>query len=140
MKPVEQTRYGFPDGNCFAACVASILELPLEETDFIGAAAEDWWTRWLTWLAERNLTLFHWPHEEGNFSPPGWSILGTLPPHLKGTAPDKDYEVGHAVVAFNGQPVWNPNPTFTDLGPWNGWYAFGVLDPRGVSTVDGDET
>jgi hypothetical protein len=30
MKPVYQTRFG-PDGNCFAACLASILEIDLAD-------------------------------------------------------------------------------------------------------------
>jgi hypothetical protein len=33
MKPVFQTRYDPPNGNCMAACVASILELPLDDVD-----------------------------------------------------------------------------------------------------------
>ncbi len=33
MTPVYQTRSGAPDGNCFAACVASILERKIEEVD-----------------------------------------------------------------------------------------------------------
>ena len=31
MKPVDQTTFGSPHGNCFQAGVASALELPLEE-------------------------------------------------------------------------------------------------------------
>jgi hypothetical protein len=34
MKPVMQTRFGKPLGNCWAAAIASILELPLEVTDW----------------------------------------------------------------------------------------------------------
>lgn len=120
MKPVVQTRYGYPDGNCFAASVASILELPLDECD--------WWDRWQSWLRERGLTMYHWPVED-KLVPPGWAILNTVPPHLIGTGPaGVDYEVGHAVVAYDGRPVHNPNPTFTDLGRWSEWIAFGVLD------------
>jgi hypothetical protein len=33
MTPVDQTRYDPPDGNCMAACVASILNKPIEEVD-----------------------------------------------------------------------------------------------------------
>lgn len=33
MTPVYQTRYGVPDGNCMAACVASILDQRLEDVD-----------------------------------------------------------------------------------------------------------
>lgn len=35
MKPVFQTRFHH-DGNCLSACIASILEVPLERVDFIG--------------------------------------------------------------------------------------------------------
>lgn len=30
VKPVDQTLFGRPSGNCLPACVASILELPIE--------------------------------------------------------------------------------------------------------------
>lgn len=132
MIPVEQTRYGFPDGNCFAACVASILELPLSDTDIISAAADDWWGTWQAWLAERNLQMIHWPIVEGSLVPRGWAILGTKPPHLAdapGIPPEWQGRVGHSVVAHNGEPAHNPNPTFTDLGPWESWTVFAVLDP-----------
>ncbi|KKL84801.1 hypothetical protein LCGC14_1961060, partial [marine sediment metagenome] len=41
MKPIYQTRFAGPDapvaeqGNCFAACLASILECSLEEVDVL---------------------------------------------------------------------------------------------------------
>ena len=31
MKPVYQTIFGKTNGNCFAACIASILEMDLED-------------------------------------------------------------------------------------------------------------
>src|SRR5213592_2216628 len=31
--PVYQTRHGAPDGNCMAACVASILDKRIEDVD-----------------------------------------------------------------------------------------------------------
>ena len=40
MKKVKQTKFG-NEGNCFAACVASILETPLELVDY--ACSEDNW-------------------------------------------------------------------------------------------------
>ena len=40
MNPIYQTRFG-RDGNCFAACIASILEVPLAEVDFT-ANEDDW--------------------------------------------------------------------------------------------------
>jgi hypothetical protein len=41
MKPIDQTIFGFPDGNCFAACIASLLELPIEEVP-INSGGDDW--------------------------------------------------------------------------------------------------
>lgn len=56
MTPVYQDRFGARDGNCFAACIASLLDLPLSEVPNFAAAgdADDWW--WyaaICWLAER---------------------------------------------------------------------------------------
>lgn len=34
MKPVFQTRFGRPLGNCWAASIASLLEVPLESVDW----------------------------------------------------------------------------------------------------------
>lgn len=41
MTKVYQTRFGMGDGNCFAACIASLLEVELKEVDF--TATEDGW-------------------------------------------------------------------------------------------------
>lgn len=53
MKPVMQTKFGDPDGNCFASCLASLLELPLESVpDF---QEKDWWGAFKRWLKKRGL-------------------------------------------------------------------------------------
>ncbi len=58
MKPVYQTRYGEPHGNCFAACVASILECGLADLPDLDNLPEG--RNWLDWfneqLAERGLS------------------------------------------------------------------------------------
>lgn len=41
MMKVFQTRFGHKDGNCFAACIASLLEVPLKDVDF--TASEEGW-------------------------------------------------------------------------------------------------
>lgn len=62
MRPVFQTKFGGVDaepgekGDCFAACVASILELPLEEVP--NFCESDYWHKDVNeWLAERGLAL-----------------------------------------------------------------------------------
>lgn len=46
MKPVMQTRLGVPNGNCFAACVASLLECPIEEVDYPMLDGPEWLPEW----------------------------------------------------------------------------------------------
>ena len=53
MIPVDQDRFGLPDGNCLAACVASLLELPLAEVPHF--AGERWRADLDEWLRARGL-------------------------------------------------------------------------------------
>jgi len=63
MKPVKQTRTG-SNGNCFQACVASVLELPLEAVpDFCNGA--DWFLEFSKWILQFNLSVIR--IETGNF-------------------------------------------------------------------------
>jgi hypothetical protein len=121
--PVRQTRFGAPAGNCFAACIASILELPLSDLPDPDLADKDaWWLTWISWLRERNLTLYVWEVNPDADIPHGYSILATRPPGLPAG-------YGHAVVAFDGHVVWNPNPGIGDIGQLVEWQALGVIDP-----------
>lgn len=60
MKPQRQTTFGGADapddekGNCFAACVASILEVELAELPnfVVIGSPSNWWTRTQEWLHE----------------------------------------------------------------------------------------
>ncbi len=52
MKPTQQTILG-DNGDCFRACVASILELPIADVPHFCVAPPDWWERFGQWLMER---------------------------------------------------------------------------------------
>lgn len=58
MRPVMQTVFPTDDnslrGNCFAACLASVLELPLEDVPHVMEHV-DWRERTNAWLATRGL-------------------------------------------------------------------------------------
>lgn len=47
MKPVDQTQFGWPHGNCFMACVASIMEVGLDDLPDLYEPTKDdkahWW-------------------------------------------------------------------------------------------------
>lgn len=48
MKPVIQTRFGEPEGNCFASCVASIMECDLGDILDLNELPEG--RNWLEWF------------------------------------------------------------------------------------------
>src|SRR5262245_45006179 len=57
MKPVDQTVFGLPHGNCFAACVASVIELPIEKVPNFVLEGDRWFDAAAEWLDERGYTL-----------------------------------------------------------------------------------
>ena len=126
MTPVEQTILG-PQGNCFSACVASILELSIEEVpDFDDSAGwRHWFSEWQRWLAGRNLSIHCARHDERYPRPLGYAILQARWPD------DGGY---HHVVCFDGEIVWDPSPLREmGVGEWEYFYVFTVIDPaKGV--------
>ena len=95
MRPVDQTLHGINDGNCFAASVASILELPL------GAVPHTFGVNdaFLRWLAVHGLsaTLY----DAAGYVPRGYSIAAGPSLRFAGRM--------HAVVAFDGKVVHDPH-------------------------------
>lgn len=130
MIPVEQTKLSPQEGgNCYAACFASVLECPLESVPHLtpgrGLEEDGEWEvyheRLRVWLAERNLTVLHFP-AEGQWKPTGYAILSAKSLRFP--------EFEHAVVAFNGEVVWDPHPErASGIGAPVSWQIFQVLDP-----------
>jgi len=54
MIRVKQTKFGPVEGNCFAACIASLLEVPIEEVT-IDPRADFWWQTLQDYLKIKNL-------------------------------------------------------------------------------------
>lgn len=138
MKPVAQTLLKPPDGDCFAACVASILELPLATIPNIAPlqgtedGRDEGWQIIQRYLAGFGLALNHIDQDqfsglpEWNSRPyiPGWWIATH---ELDG--------VGHATVWENDVMVWNPFPGRHDdveLGELVMAEWFVALDPAKV--------
>ena len=86
-------------GNCFASCVASILELSLEQVPPLRGPTQDAdldaWLRRYGWRTETTLN-------PGDWYPDGLYIAN-------GTSP-RSPERNHAVVAFGGRLFWDPHP------------------------------
>lgn len=107
MKPVDQTSFGYPEGNCFSACVASILELPIAEVPHFGAD-ETWFDTLSSWLRLRGLWAFmvHASERDHRLLLRGHYILS-------GRSPRGDFL--HAVVAHGDMIVHDPHPSRAGL-------------------------
>ncbi len=115
MTPITQTKFGRPDGNCFAACVASILEARLEELDSVEAAHADyarryidagdedpggphWWDALVAWSRSHGYQPLYLPEKE--LAPAGYAIASGPGPR----------GLPHAVVTLHGNVVHDPHP------------------------------
>lgn len=128
MKPVDQTIFGTPHGNCFAACIASILELPIEEVPNFIAEGDRWWDAAKAWLDERGYALLWVKHDAVR--------CGYLDPNplidaghyfiVCGTSPRCDSL--HSVVNHYGKMVHDPHPSRD--GFVGEWESFIVIIPN----------
>lgn len=97
MTPVDQTRFGEHHGNCFAACLASILDMAIEDVPEM--SCDEQFEIMLAWLWERGLTAV-----ELNFRPraqfphvfSGFGLKGTGLAIASGKSPRGNFD--HAVV------------------------------------------
>lgn len=122
MIPVEQTRTEKGKGNCWPACIASILECPLEN---VPDPADDetyggYLRRVNEWLAPQGLRLRQFSFYRTDDKPPGYAILGA----------DSPRGGSHAVVILDGEIVWDPHPQREmGVGSWREYGQFVCLDP-----------
>ena len=109
MIPVDQTTFGHPGGNCFSACVASLLELDIFEVPYFmdeGEGRPKWHVQLDTWLGPRDLYALHFDiqdreaYDRDNLWPKGFYILN-------GRSPRGD----HAVVACGAKVAHDPHPS-----------------------------
>lgn len=110
---VQQKIVDAKNGDCFQACVASLLRIPLEEVPTFHEHLRDtvpiggW-----NWLLTHKRIWIDYTHrmEDGSYRrtpddtgiPPGYTIA-SVPSAL---FPD----TWHAVVALDGKVVWDPSP------------------------------
>ncbi len=126
MIPVFMTKFGGSEapeneqGNCMAACLASLFEVELDDVpDLEGTIVNGKWFGILeAWLAKRNLELSFYPVK--NVVPPvqGYYMLGCKSTMLKN--PDD----GHMVIAQNGTVVHDPNPNAKTVGEQEDLWLF----------------
>lgn len=125
MKPVLQTITTVDPakgifGDCFRACIASILELPLDDVPHfvqigltphpddpqpLAEGNSDWWYYLRDWLRPRGLIYFDIP--AGEDAPD--ALISALGYHtITGLSPRGDWQ--HVVVGRGGEIVHDPHP------------------------------
>ncbi len=122
MKPIHQTKFGVEEGNCFQACIASILEIPIEDVPGRQGTTEDEDRAIRDWLREQYGMGFACTSvaRDWDWVPPGYSIL-------VGASPRGYWH--HTVVCLDGEMVHDPHPDGTFVTSRAEWYVFTVLDP-----------
>lgn len=125
MIPVEQTILTIPDGNCLEACIASILEIPLETIPHFRGCS--WVNQYNEWIAQfglsiRNISLGGEPDDtQRPVQMPGFTILSTESLRHEGKL--------HAVVCYDGVVVYDPHPQREEgVGAWVNVLLFIVRD------------
>ena len=125
MRPTDQTVFG-ARGNCMLACIASILECPLDDVPDIGAIHDSGgsWPRALNdWLRPRGLAYIE--VKTGSY-------VGQMPRtyHIIGGVSPRGFADGHAVVGYAGQIVHDPHPSRAGLTSIEDYGFFVRLFPR----------
>ena len=119
MKPVDQSRISYEDGDCLRACIASVLELPLE--DVPAYLNDDMGARYNEWLRRFNLSLLAIRLDPGIDVPAGYHLI---------EGPSRNGKDSHVAVGLNGKIVHDPDPT--SRGEFKGggnYWVFVTLDP-----------
>lgn len=133
MIGVDQTVFTVPGGNCFSACVATILGITLEDVPyFMGDFEEEdkaaWFERFRLWLKPHG----YWPI---NFKLDDWEPPPDAVYILSAGSPRGDWD--HSVVAKGGKNiVHDPHPSRAGLVRLENAEATFLIPFRAVSSAE----
>lgn len=133
MTPVTQDKFGL-EGNCMAACIASIFDLPLSEVPNFaeGNGNGQWFAKLWNFCRARGFEVIPWycdgvnPQTGESFEKP--LDFENLPEHLQGCYP---YYLqcgpaargwSHATVGWMGGVIHDPHPSRASLIKTDSYY------------------
>lgn len=124
MIPVDQTLFGDGKGNCFAACLASVLEVSLDSVpNFCVDNPSNYLEATNGWLAQFGLGMMIVdvrPQREGNIDCPDAYHL------MSGPSPRGKFH--HSVVGKGGKMVHDPHHSRAGLARLHHFDLFIALD------------
>lgn len=122
MKPVDQTIFALPLGNCLQAAIASVLELPLEAVPNFNEAGDEWYPRLYDWCADHGFGVIEYDvKNDAQIVAPsaGYWIAGGL--GARG--------ILHAVVYENDRLAHDPHPSRSGIEEVQFMMFFVALNP-----------
>lgn len=135
FKPVFQTRFsskdGLEHGNCFTACVASLLGLSIPETPDLNAPElqdGSWIHPFLDILQEHGLTFVGTATESRHGPLRDYKGLDGLV-IVNGPSPRTWVKNGHAVIYKHGKLFHDPHPSNAGLLGVDNWL---MIEPGGI--------
>ena len=111
MKPVKQTILSDPPndirGNCFSACLASLLDLSIEDVPYFAILGEGWFAVFLDFLTA-NGYVFEGTPNFGDWVKTYEGIDGFF---IVGGESPRGIRNGHSVIYKDGNPYFDPHPS-----------------------------
>ena len=123
MIPVKQTKLHNPpeqNGNCFAAVIASILHLPIEEVISVeDLPDETWYVQLRVWLLKHDYQIVYAPEFGHAFHAKDYYIPEDIVKDKFYLASGKTSRFGgtvnHICIYKNGELIHDPHPDNTGL-------------------------
>jgi hypothetical protein len=118
VKPVDQTLFGEGAGNCFAACVASILGMPLVSVPnfCVEHGDDDWYGHFSKWLNDRGLAPLTMVNADEHATAAHLCWARQFAADVHWIASGDTARGKHAVVYVGGRLAHDPNPNYGRAG------------------------
>lgn len=127
MKPVDQTLFGADQGNCFSACVASLLEVRIDALPnfcwhFTNDSEDSWVEHTRRWLVNHYcVDLLMLTSLPDGFPPQAFYLVGGMSKRV----------LLHSVIYLDGKLAHDPHPDRSGIEAVVDW-SFLLPCPRGA--------
>lgn len=122
MIGVHQTTFGKGKGNCFTACIASLLELPIEAVPFF-CGKDNWRKATDEWLAPRGYFYLDvsLPGDMRDDLAEYWGY------HVISGKSSRGLQ--HSVIGYRGKMIFDPHPSGEGLVGDESDFEYGFVIP-----------
>ena len=118
--PVDQTKFGKPEGNCLPACIATLIGIPLESIPIFGDGP-GWYSKVEGFVRSQGFELIRLDNSGAHrFKPDGYHIGSGMSPR----------GLMHTCVFGHGKMVWDPHPSRAGIATVLSWYLYFPLEAK----------